>query len=171
MSMDAMSYPRVAPLAFIIDDEISAYIILKSDQENNSVPAEIQNLIDTGKFEVAVKRRDEVLEKADYFGRNWAAENLGGMAPTLSVTTEFFGNVYYLDKGLCPVYAECYSNGYIVFIEPYLGPASFFKATYRNIDELVDEFKHTLEPFGAFPTNFDWASKLVSISGVCYNED
>lgn len=67
------------------------------------------------------------------------------------------------------VHNESYTNGYIVYVKPFNEP-EFCKAAYTSIDEIIAEFKKVLAPVGAFPPDFDWASKLVKITGIYEKE-
>lgn len=159
------TYPVAVPLAFIIDDEVTAYIMLKQDQEHQRVPEDIQKIIDAGDFQAAAKRMDPVLDIASYFERDEAAEVLEEKYVDFGIASEFEGDVTYLDKDFQRVHNESYTNGYIVYVKPFNEP-EFCKAAYTSIDEIIAEFKKVLAPVGAFPSDFDWASKLVKITGI-----
>lgn len=161
---------QYAPLVFIIDDEVAAYIKLKDDLKHDRVPKNVQKLIDDGGFDKAVKNKDLTLDQELYFERNEAAEIMEENYMGFYIASNFFGDVVYLDKKLQRIYAESYTNGYIVFLRPSRD-MDFFKAAYDNIDEIIEEFKKALSPVGAFPPDFDWASKLVEISIFIDDED
>lgn len=166
--MPMKNYPLVAPLAFLIDAEVTAYLVLKQDQGGNDVPDEVQELLDAGKFGEAAKNKDEVLADNCYFEVVGAREVLSSFDVEHICHSSFDGAVCHLDRKLNETgVTESYSDDYIVFIEPK-HPASLFHAPYENIDEVLSEFKESLCPLGDFPPDFDWAGKLVSISGIYF---
>lgn len=164
--MSMRDYPVTVPVAFLVDAEVSAYLMVKRDKENDYVPDDVQKILDAGNFVEDVKNKNKVLEAALYFNVEDAEEILSEFEVEHVFYSNFDGEVNNLDRQLneTGVSKNC-SEDYIVFIEPRYLP-SLFHAPYKSIDEVLSEFKEALRPLGDFPPDFDWASKLVSISGT-----
>lgn len=168
--MSMRDYPLTAPVAFIIDHEVAVYITLNRDRTNDCVPEGVQKILDANDFAAAIKRYDRALRDEQYFNVEDAHEVLDSYDVEHVYTSSFDGSTTALDRNLqeLPDGGEDYDDDFIAFLEP-MYQASLFHSPYKGIDDLLLEFKTQLAPLGAFPPDFDWASKLVKVSGTYFS--
>lgn len=167
--MSMKEYPLSAPIAFLIDEEVAAYILLKVTQEDGTTPDAISELLKTpGAFQAAAKNLSSLLNKNDYFDIRDAEEAIEEDVNVVYASA-FDGTAdASLDLKDWPhSWDRSFSDDYIVFMEPMKSP-SYFSTAYENIEAIIQEFRERLEPYGNFPEDFDWSSKLCSISGTYY---
>lgn len=167
--MSMHDYPLTAPVAFLIDHEVAAYIMLNQDQTNDCVPDGVKKILDADDFAAAIKRYDRALRDEQYFNIEDAHEVLESYDVDHIYASGFDGSTTALDRSLQEIAdkGEDFSDDFIAYLEP-MYQASLFNAPYKGIEDLLLEFKNKLAPVGAFPSDFDWASKLVKVEGTYF---
>lgn len=154
------------PLAFIIDEEVIAHIMLRADQNDHNVPEEVQALLDAGTFADAAKDTNSSLDDALYFEKDDAADILDAEHVDYNCVADFEGHVDYLADDLAASRQRVfYNDGYLLYLKAYndVGP---LKAAYPDVDAVVREFKGRLNRLMPDIADFNWADKLVSIKGT-----
>lgn len=148
----------------LIADEIAAYIVLASDQENSSVPAVVQAALDDGSFEQKVLDKSPEIPE-EYRDISFAQECLEAKGIGDMHCSEFAGNASTLvlpgNEKMTPRIWE-YEDDYIAYI-PAKAP-SLFEAAYNSPDELIQEFRARLE--GILPKDFDLRPYIAEIDGT-----
>lgn len=157
--------PLTEPLAFLVDDEVTAWLLLKQAKLEHTVSEDVQRLLDTGKFHIAAQEHDPALDDAGFFERNEAAEFLEEHGVDIRIVENFDGSVAYLDDNLQPRQTEWYTNGYLVLMTPDEKP-NFFRAAYTGLGDIITEFQRKLARIGAFPDGFPYYDHLVRIKGT-----
>lgn len=157
--------PLTEPLAFLVDDEVTAWLLLKQAKMKHTVSDDVQRLLDAGKFHIAAQEYDPALNNAGLFERNEAAEFLEDYGIDIHIIENFDGSVTYLDDNLQPRQTECCTNGYLVLLTPDENP-SFFRAAYTGLGDIIAEFQRKLARTGAFPDGFPYYDHLVRIKGT-----
>lgn len=158
------------PLAFIVDEEVVAHILLRHDQENYNVPEKVMALLNAGKFEDAAKDTNSELDDVLYFEKDDAADVMDAAYVDYNSAANFEGHVDYLASDLTTSKQRVfYNDGYILYLRAYNNPKPL-KSAYPDIDAVAKEFQGRLGKLMPDENNFDWTSKLVRIEGT-YEEE
>lgn len=164
MSMN--TYPLCIPVAFFIDYEVAAYIILKQDVINGTVPDTIDRMLRDGTFVAAAKSgANQTLKNESYYDVSLASDILAALNIDHCYCSQFNGDVDYLNPDLTYQRSLELCNSAITLIEPNR-QSSPIEAAYTSVEEIMFEFKAALQSIDTIPTNFDWYSKLVETDGV-----
>ena len=158
MSMN--TYPMVQEAAFIIDEEVAAYIALAQDKKKNCLP-----------ISIAAFSQEEFLESArnrtlpDDYGDVEIAETLSDVCRVSSFDGEL--TTLFPEKTQNPI-SECCEDDFFYFI-PSKSEVSLFSAAYTSPDELLLEYK---EQFASnkieLPADFDWWRRIIKINGTTF---
>lgn len=80
--------------------------------------------------------------------------------------SNFTGSFNYLHPTNNVEYIDC-EEDVIIWLEPKCEPL-FYKAAYANEDELISEYRDTLNKYYNIPADFDLKPYLVNIYGTFY---
>ena len=161
--MSMKDYP-VDIYCFYIDHEVAAYAYLKIDRDRNSVPAAIQDSIDTGLFH-------------DLARAGTLPEDYSDISDVQSVMdddethfcSDFEGDIDTLlpERTANPI-SKTVSDFYIVYIDRKKF-GDLFHAAYESPEELLEEFQTSLKNQGIeLPDDFDWWAHIVHINGTTF---
>lgn len=178
MSMN--THPLIIKKAFIVDEEVAAYILRAHDAQMKYLPEEIANMSDT-EFAEAAKRGnltlcngvsyvDNMCDILDTLQQHDCSEN------GFSYVSELDGEVEYCHMCKDGTYMEdgadfspltrCFEEDYIIYAEPARS-ADYFSRSYESEDELVAEYKAYFSEFD-FPEDFNWKAHIVDICGTYF---
>lgn len=79
--------------------------------------------------------------------------------------SNFTGEAFNIDDNGCNGFGRIISDDVIYYV-PMSKISTLFKAAYKDMDEIVDEFKKKLSNF--FPDDFDYAAHICHIVGTYY---
>ena len=162
--MGMATYP-MNDVGFYVDHEVAAYILLAADQAAGEVPCEIATLLEDGTFAARAKKGNL---PCDYSIPSVAYECYDCADPVVTWANEFDGEVSTLfpERAKSPI-EETLSDEPLVYV-PAAKEAELFKAAYQSPEELLEEFKAVFakQEGIAFPDDFDWWRRIVSISGT-----
>lgn len=161
MSMN--TYPINCPAAFLIDEEVTAYVLLSEDRANNEIPEEIKACFIDGTF--AAKAKTDTLP-CGYSDVSTAQEVLSKVTCYFS---SFMGEIISLfpERSKTPIERSCNSGDDFIAYIPCNKEPNLFKVAYESPDELLNEFKEKLKDRGVeLPDDFDWWAHIVSINGT-----
>lgn len=161
-----LDYP-LTDTGFLITSETAAWINLAYDRRTETVPPEIQELLDQGIFAAAARDGCDVLSELDYDTVGSAQECLEGMCINTVYCSEFTGQAKPLElpEGN-PFQEETEYEGESLCYIPVKRAPELFKAAYNSSQEMIDEFMSELA--GVFPENLDIRKFLVTISGTYF---
>lgn len=179
MSMN--TYPLIVKKAFIVDEEVAAYIQRTFDTRMKYLPEEIANMSDA-EFAEAAKKGNITLCNGEPYVDNMC--NILDILQQYSCSendfffvNEFDGEVEYCHVRKDGAYMEDgadfdpltrnFEEDYIVCAEPEKN-ADYFSRSYESEDELIAEYKEHLSEFN-FPENFNWKAHIVDICGTYFS--
>lgn len=153
--------------AFLIDEEVAAYIILNDDRKNGKVPEAIEETLANNTF-VSLARKAE-LPDGEYANVSLVYEFLDSCPYGDVCCAEFSGEAISLQPQSCAhLILREYQDDFIAYL-PAARDADLFEAAYSSIEEIRDEFMSTLKGCGIeFPEDFDWLAHIVSIEGAYF---
>lgn len=161
-------YPITETHALLIDPYMAAYINLYYDRKANTVPAEIQNLLDTNAFDLAVRSGGIERICDDYTDIEYAVDrifdNNNNGEVGMTFCTQFYGEAETAsDIDANTRLHQAYEDDYIAYLMPNNG-ADLFKPAYSSLDELIQEFKSRIGHM--LPDDMDYHSHICSINGT-----
>lgn len=184
MSMN--TYPLEAPLAFHVDEQTAAFLLRSSvlawlrekAHAPNATPTPEQTknkavraiLEDDTLFRQAVQPGSEAYDKLndyDLFSVSDATDLLQHEdIDHVCYMSEFQGEIQKLDHdGHATGESISCEDDYVLFILPDK-ETSPFRAAYESMQEFIDEVKDKLSAL--LPDSFDYASRVVSVSGTYF---
>lgn len=147
--------------ALLIDDELSAYIQLAHDKKGGTVPAEIQELLDTNMFEEKAKSGD----LPGYVEKSLVCD----MLDSARYCSAFEGTVTTLlpDQTKDPLEFDL-RNAFLVYIPATKAP-DLFSAAYESPAHLLQDFLNCIMNAGVeLPDGFDLWRRIVEITGTVF---
>lgn len=169
--MSERYYPQVHKYVFLVTSQVLNYVCLAKAQQTNSVPAEIQTLLDNGTFEQETSAYSEILEKAGFYDWEAAQQFFGHIIDMAVEPGEAYTSSEFEDMTENPihVYLDTCGEDPCLIIEPDYYPSMFGFVPYASPKQLLLEYKSKFRENGiALPENFDWAAHVVNIDGVYY---
>lgn len=155
--MSMREYPVYEPAAFLIDEELAAYINLSLDKKNNNVPEEIENLLKDGSFAAKAKKNElpcGYSECEPFEDKIVKASNFTGNADVIE------GDTYQVfdDDNLCYLPGK---------------ELKLYEAAYKDKEDMLQHFKESLAEvldgeLPELPKDFDWWEHIVSIVGTVF---
>ena len=160
MSMN--TYPFKETGAFLVDEEVAAYIILAADRACKMVPAEIEALLNSGEF--AALAKDGKLP-CDYSDTSTALDSFRDLGGEMCFCSEFEGEAHSIfDDELDS--ERSWSTDILCYM-PAAREPELFRAVYLDPRELIDEHKNAFDDAGVvLPEDFNWKSHIVYIEGT-----
>lgn len=159
--MSTNTYSMVQDAAFLIDEEVAAYIALARDKKQNCVPVTIASLSqkDFGEMARAMTLPEEDykdVETAQYLSSVCFVSGFDGELTTL-----------FPEKAKDPINEKC-EDDFIHYI-PAQRTADLFSVAYTSPDELLIEFKELFASNRVeLPEDFDWWKHIIKIEGTIY---
>ncbi len=191
------TYPICEPAALYIDKSLAPYIILASDRYNNTVPEEVQLLLDIGKFNEIAQSRGEtdytirqaiqdhpdeprlkqyqpedasiaVLMPDDYFNTGVLMDAIGDIDADWITASEFTGDINtYEAHTVADCILQYLVDEPIVYLIPSEEATYFRHAPYKNLDELLAEYRYRLIDAGVdLPDGFNLRRLVCNIEGT-----
>lgn len=157
--MSMYEYPVAEEGCFLIDRTVAPWIWRNLDQQDGTVPEELQG-VDDETFKAMIKN-DELPEENDCPGDLFDVLNKKKNIPGLIWCSDFSGEVSSLRGNALEFKVD---GEEILYIQPER-ESTLFHTAYSSFEELVEEFKHKLAGLG-IPDAFDWEGHIVKINGT-----
>lgn len=191
------TYPLHEDAGLYFDSTLIPYVMLACDKQNNTIPKEVQLLLDINKFNAAVncdpnytagdaireypeqKERLKIFEPTTLMHALLPTEYIDGALLCDAIdelnfddaitASEFEGTVQTFDMYNVPNYVDTHlDNDYLFYLQPR-HESSYFKRAYTDVNELVAEFSERLNDVGIkLPANFDLRRLVCTIDGTYY---
>ena len=164
MSMN--TYPVNEPCGFLITPDVAAMIMLKKAKDAGELEPYVEEFLDG--FSIFEAVRTELLSPSvleEYSDPQLVFDEFSEKFG-MNVLPEFEGTVKTLfeDEADRTIY-ETYGDEHVFYI-PVAHQPEFFKAVYKDPQEIYDEFKELLKDY--LPEEFSYWANIVTIDGTYY---
>lgn len=191
------TYPLHEDAGLYFDSTLIPYVMLACDKQSNTIPEEVQLLLDIDKFNAAVncnpnytvgdaireypeqKERLKIFEPTTLIHALLPTEYVDGALlydvfdilnfDNAVTASEFTGSVQTFDMYKVPNYLDInLENNYLFYLQP-CNASSYFWRAYKNVDKLIAEFAERLKDAGIeLPAGFDLRRLICTIDGTYY---
>lgn len=162
MPMSAYNLSETA--ALLVTDEIAAYFMLYFDRKDGTIPEEVRQALDGGRFAEMARSGSGLPE--EYYDSAEAADRIGETGIEYRYHGEFEGLAATLDgeDGKYPYPRTWSFDGDRILYIPAKRETSPFHAAYSGIRELEDEFREALGDI--LPASAGIRPYIVEINGT-----